>query len=273
MRCVSAIFGNDPVMHRLANVHEHTMQLNSNVEFNLHAHHDIPPGLSNLNKRKYKFNYTENVWKTVIHRTAVNDAKDGELLCFMDCDTMVLGDLRPLQELSRNVDLLLTTWPEGRPNTGVYLVKVSNTMRRWMQLWCGMTLHFLENPVEHKPYRWHYGGINQAALGWMTERRGSQGIPGITIGTADSSIWNLTPENIGGYSDKTKVVHLTAWLREACLDKLPIDQLELRNRRTVQSIKTLWRDHDERASQSGCLTQRNPSNDRGRKLHSSGSQC
>ena len=163
-------------------------------------------------------NFVSNVRKTRHHRMIVDKAKDGEVLCMMDCDTLVLGDLSELQ--MRDNDLVLTIDPTfGAPNTGVYFVRASEKVREWMRHWEAKAIQLLTAPQQMWKLFRQYQGLNQGALGWLREEMRNMRAPFLRIAEVPGEIWNCTPESIDRFSKSTKVLHINGWLRSACLGR------------------------------------------------------
>ena len=157
--------------------------------------------------------YRENVFKTKIHCQIVNESSDGELLCLIDCDTMVLNDLSPIQnydfDLAYTIRPLNVTFPF---NSGVVFVRVSKETKEWYQQWYKNTLTLSTNPVLFSKLRRKYGRINQCGLGMLLEQPHE-----LKLQKLQCSIWNSIPDTWDEFNTHTKIVHILGQLRQAAL--------------------------------------------------------
>lgn len=221
MRLVSVLFdgANRADYERMARVLKLSAERNSPatpIEI-----HDIGETLGEVGKIARpicKRTWIDNARKTYAHSEIVNGAKDGELIGFFDCDTMVLGDLSILERYSVTYDLAVTHRPKGSDwliNTGFYVVRVSPKMREWCTLWARTAGRMLMNESFHNKWRngRSYGGINQAALGFLLECwRGA--IP-VSVLNLKCEEWNSTPET--WKTGSPRIVHFMDHLRLCCL--------------------------------------------------------
>lgn len=180
-------------------------------------------------------NYVDNTRKTKHHAQLVEEAADGELLCFIDADAMILGDLREA-EMFGDYDLAITRNPVDIPfriNTGVYFVRVSDKMRDWHRQWYSKCYEMLGNEELHLEYRGTFGGINQSSLGWMLQHVG-----GIKVIELECQEWNCTAHRSAAFDERTKVAHFMHRLR---------DYIQRRCHPPNANIKTvvdLWFEYD-----------------------------
>jgi hypothetical protein len=111
-----------------------------------------------------------NTRKMELWDDAVQGARDGELLGLLDCDLLVLGNLSEAALL--DFDFAYTARPAGSRfpfNSGVSFLRVSARTRRFVTRWRRENVRLLGDRAAHAPLREQYGGINQAALGYMLE--------------------------------------------------------------------------------------------------------
>ena len=188
--------------------------------------HVIPPGAPFTDRADYVF----NARKATAHRKIVDRATDGALLCFLDCDMLILRDL----EIELEADLTLTVARHQKPNTGCYFVRVSDRMRDFMSEWATIARALLSVDNRESLVAL-YGGINQAALGVLLKTSDH-----ISLGYVHASEWNCTNDPLNQYTDSTRIVHLTGPLREVCLGRDTLPEL----RKACAPILTRWSRYD-----------------------------
>lgn len=193
--------------------------------------------------RKMHHVYKENTFKTKVFFEIVEQANDGELLCLMDCDMFVLGDLSVIQQ--QEFDFAYTVRPSQRYpfNTGVVFVRVSSKTKVWFQRWYKYVQKFAEDAALFSRQRQKYGRINQCGLGMLLERPHD-----LLILPLECAIWNACPQTLTQFSpETTKIVHILGELRERILNGRHSS-----NSKVLQAAN-IWRELENEASNSNVL--------------------
>jgi hypothetical protein len=170
----------------------------------------LPPPDSTLDP-----SYTSNSAKLEAWASAVMDAEDGEGLCLMDADCMVLRDLTPIW--SHGFDFAYTLRSPGRLplNAGVVFVRKSERIERFFLAWRDTNRKMLADRRYHAEWRPKFGGINQAALGAVLASGLASKI-GVELLTVPCREWNCEDSSWQEFNpDETRVVHLKSGLRRS----------------------------------------------------------
>jgi hypothetical protein len=165
----------------------------------------------------------------------VNKADDGELLCLMDVDTMITGDLSEISEY--DFDIAVTD-KEGKQakapiNTGVIFVRVSPKTKKFFRDWYTFVLDYICNPTLLKKDKRVYLGINQSALSQMMKTEHD-----VNLLLVPCRIWNSTTITWPLYNDQTKVVHILGKLRSAIFEK------KFHNSGQIMKLSKLWKQYE-----------------------------
>ena len=177
--------------------------------------------------------WIENAHKAHCHWQAMRQADDGEVIGFLDIDTMVLGDCSEIESLP--FDIAYTVRPNRTPwilNTGVYFVRVSDKTRLFMLTWLNTVLRMLRDKHFHDEWRAarKYGGIHQAALGWMLEHAGP-------------AKWNCVSCCWRDAGEHTRIAHIMSSLRRTCFEPTKV----LPRNDGEKYLMKRWRAYDEKA--------------------------
>lgn len=185
-----------------------------------------------------KTSYLDNARKTKYHHDIIQEARNGDEICLIDCDTFVL---RPLDALGRmDFDIAVTTRVRTRypVNTGVVFVRVSEQTKHWYIRWYEMVRELMRNKVLIMKTHPKYGGINQCALGLLREQTHA-----LSIRSLDCKEWNLTSDLYHEFNpDVTRIVHIQGQLRQRIIHKSPVG-----NHKVVQMEK-MWRSYETESS-------------------------
>lgn len=190
--------------------------------------------------------HAHNCRKTRRHAEIVNEAKDGEVLCLLDADMMVL---RPLDVDMRRHDLAITLACPGNRyafNTGTIVVKVSDATRRLFARWQEVAFRMMVDETLHESWRRNYGGVNQCALAAIIDDRGLDEC-GVKLLELETTEWNALNADHHRAMQVSRVVHLVGPLRMAV-------RRSFRNscRATTQShlraLQEFWLRHYEEAA-------------------------
>lgn len=160
-----------------------------------------------------KSRYLDNTRKTRHHCAAVQAAENGELLCLIDADTMVLGDLTPVE--SYDFDLAYTLRPDHAQyafNSGVVFIRISEKIKEFYRRWEAVVFQMLADKSFHDQYQPRYGGVNQSGLAHLLEQSDE-----IKTKTLPCRVWNCEQDSWPLFGSDTKVVHILGVLRRECL--------------------------------------------------------
>lgn len=187
--------------------------------------------------------YTQNARKTRHQARIVEEAKDGEILCLIDSDTMVLRTLSPANVFMQHHDLAYTLKPPKttyKINSGVLFVRVSDVTRGFFANWADVVKQMVTDRKLYLQYKPDYGGINQAGLGHMltTEH-------GLRIKELQCREWNSIRETWDVAVNEARVVHILARLRDHCIFQHPASNAAIRR------LSKMWREYEIRAKALG----------------------
>lgn len=247
MRLESVLFSDSPLLYkRMARVLELSVQENSpSTPLTMHYQDDLKDDRDIIAKgrqRRQLANYIQNARKTKHHSDLVQAARDGDTICFLDSDMLVLGDLSPLSEIAQEHDICITY--HSRPtkfafNSGLVVVRVSPATRELYQQWVETALRFMMTPNEHNKYRPRYGGINQCSLQHLISGEFSR----LSIGKLETKIWNACgadhPFSI--FEDRARVIHLLAALRTV-IGRMPP---KFHAKHPLKDIALLWHKYNK----------------------------
>lgn len=193
-------------------------------------------------RRKALTKYVDNVRKTRHLHDIVQRTPDGQLLGLLDVDTMIVRDLSPIA--AAEFDLAYTVRPpksQWRINSGVVFLRTSPRVRAWFRTWLDITLQMLEDESFHNAWRGEprfYGGINQAALGWLLEHQGN-GVRRLKTLELPCAEWNSVSTLWGNPAER--IVHVMSQLREVALGRS-------RSRdEGLNRVAQRWQEFDRRA--------------------------
>lgn len=149
--------------------------------------------------------------------------EDGDVLIIIDCDTLVLKDLSDVEaDLGDNDVAFTMKYAKGHfPfNSGVIITRVNERSREFFKQWREINEQFLADGRKHETYRAKYGGINQAALGYMID---NNQIKGLNIKPLTCQEWNCEDSEWINLDHRTRILHIKSDLRRACLTgRLPV---------------------------------------------------
>jgi hypothetical protein len=256
----SVLFSDSPSganYERMARVLEYTAGMNSPAT-PLQLHRITEPDddlIRALNCRPYQTDrrqgFLDNARKTKHHCRIVQEAEDGDILCLLDCDTIVIGDLSEATAfrgayaaaLDHDVfpEIVLTERPIGSAhpyNTGVVFTRVCGLTRSFFRGWLDYVIRMLVDLDFHARWETHFGGINQAAFAAR-----DYDYPGANIVRVPCEIWNCEYECMKRelFSNQTKIVHVHGNLRRHLFDgEEPCNG-------QVRMLAERWREYEQAA--------------------------
>jgi len=161
--------------------------------------------------------YGANAYKLELWAELVRTAPDGSRILLIDADTFVSGCLDPLWGEEFDVAY---TGRDASPfplNAGVIAIRAGAPARAFMREWSRLDLRLLRDSALHGLWRRKYGGINQAALGWLLESGGAE-TSGARVLRLPCLVWNCEDTSWSAFDPAvTKVVHVKSALRMAAL--------------------------------------------------------
>lgn len=198
---------------------------------------------------------------------AVLAAPDGAQLLLIDADTVILQPLDAIWE--QPFDFAYTTKDSRFPfNSGVAFVRVSERSRAFISAWFDENRRLLENAKAHTPWRYFYGGINQASLGSMVSdfeivehrehhdpakrytkrpREAHEYHPSVRelhILKIPCSIWNVEDSCWPTFDPKVaRILHVKSALRREVFSPS-------RTRPELLALVNLWRELDQQSRQT-----------------------
>lgn len=201
MKIHSVHFGEEVLYDRLAKVLGFSAEKNSPK--NPITIHKVSIFSLIAEKEKNGVSYHEisNALKTQYHHDIVQKANDGEFLCLLDLDTLVLGDLSEAEE---DFDLGYTVRKQiCRINSGVIFVRISSKTKDWYRRWLENVFILLDDSKLRRKLKATYSGINQSALSLLLKQPHD-----LTLKEFPGEIWNCTPIHYKHFGPDTKIVHL-----------------------------------------------------------------
>jgi hypothetical protein len=174
--------------------------------------HEITGADTEIAAAKRSNVFRNNAHKTKHQHDLVQAAVDGELLCLIYTDTMVLRDLSTIAE--HDFDLAYTSTSRRQISHQFRrVVRASDRIRQFFDRWRLIVERMLADAVFHAPWRDRYGGVHQAALSYLLEETEQ---PNQTLPLACDE-WNCEPSSYHLFGEHTRVVQVMGNLRDACL--------------------------------------------------------
>jgi hypothetical protein len=217
-RLVSHWFGDNPQFARLARVLEFTARRHC-PGWSIEVERVNPaPRVSPLGVPSHAHNTMKmDTWAGVIAA-----AEHGDRVLLIDSDTAIL---RPLDDVwDQDFDMAYTVKETTRfPfNSGVVFLRVNESVRVFAEEWQRENARLLNDPREHQVWRSQFGGVNQAALGYMltsgiVEQLGLRlvKLPCVEWNNEDTSWQSFDPA-------RTRIIHIKSGLRRAVFGFGPV---------------------------------------------------
>lgn len=141
---------------------------------------------------------------------AIADAPLGTRMLLIDADTFITNPIDDVWD--RNFDLAYTVRQSYMLpfNLGVVFVRVTPETKAFMELWRQQNNLMYGDESYHDPWRKRYGGINQAAFGYLIDHTDH----GLHLLTLPCSEWNCENSGWTGFDPElTRIVHVKGALR------------------------------------------------------------
>lgn len=158
--------------------------------------------------------YVSNTVKLEKWKEEFYDSEPGDRIAFLDCDLLVINDFSGVFE--NQFDIAYTyredsKWPL---NGGVFFCRVNEKTKQFMNTFTEVNDLMFFDEKFHRPWKQKYGGINQAALGYMLE----SGNHDCNILPLPCSTWNVCDEPYDLVN--SKILHFKSGLRSAMFSGL-----------------------------------------------------
>ncbi len=222
MRLESIVFSSGNRRYeRLASVLRKSAAINSpDTPLTIHEITEPDEDVIHQARENCEQTFIANARKTKHHVRIISEATDGELLCMIDADTMVMSDLSEISGVDFDLAYTVRSIPQNplhpwKINTGVYFVRASAAIRAFAERWYATALEMLADKSLH--HYWcnekYYGGLNQAALGYQIEMQYDKRLRLLEL---PCPTWNSVNGN-WKQPCEAKIVHIMASLRDWCL--------------------------------------------------------
>lgn len=146
----------------------------------------------------------------------LESAYNGDCIALMDCDLLVIDDFSDVFE--KDFDIAYTyrehsKWPL---NGGVIFCRANKASRRFFNILLATNEKMYKDNKFHLQWKNKYGGINQAAFGYMLE---SVNLSEFNLLPLPCSIWNVC--DIETDIEKSKIIHYKGPIRRAMFSSSP----------------------------------------------------
>lgn len=167
--------------------------------------------------------FSDNAHKSLHWSRIVNESEDGDCLLLIDVDTYIRDSLDEIW--SYDFDVALTTrdykWPI---NSGVVFVRVNSRSKLFFKFVAQETIKMLGDANYHLPYEEKYGGIHQAAIGYVLDNKLVNDLNVLEI---PCSVWNSEhTSRVKDNLDEAKIIHFLPSGRRKLKTKRPEPNIE-----------------------------------------------
>jgi hypothetical protein len=159
-----------------------------------------------------RISHVHNTQKMECWAQAVLNAPAGAQVLLIDADTMILRSIDDVWD--QPFDMAYTTKPSRFPfNSGVVFFRVSPAVREFVERWRAENRRMLGDGKHHQVWRSKYGGINQAALGYMLDSDIAAHLQLVKLPCLE---WNCEDSSWSQFDPAvTRIVHVKSALRRA----------------------------------------------------------
>ena len=134
----------------------------------------------------------------------------GDNVIFMDCDMLVLGDLKPAFKKNFDVAYTFRTQCKFPVNGGIIFVKVNEKSIVFFERFLEVNNEMLADKEFHQYYRNIYAGMNQAAFGYMLEEESKIA----NLKPLPCKTWNVCDHYTEALQNGARVLHIKGKLRQ-----------------------------------------------------------
>lgn len=158
--------------------------------------------------------HVSNTQKMDYWASVVESFDNGDEVLLIDSDTMILRSLDDVWDLP--FDMAYTTKTSRFPfNSGVVFLRISQRVKAFACEWQRQNRKMLDDHEHHQTWRRRYGGINQAALGYMLETALAADLQLLGLPCRE---WNCEDSSWASFDDTTRIVHVKSALRRSVFD-------------------------------------------------------
>ena len=188
-------------------------------------------------KRSFESNTIKiNEWLRVLKNTKEN-------CIFMDADMVILRNISDIFD-DKTFDVAYTI-RDGKYRTnlpmngGFVAIRNNKAGKEFLELWVKANSKMYKDIVEnhgrklHNKWRSKYGGMNQAAFGYLISKKNYTA----RLKSLLCSEWNSCIEHWQNINSFTRVIHIKSSLRNAILGNRPTELMAIKMRKAV----ALWR--------------------------------
>jgi hypothetical protein len=243
MKVISIWFGTNPMYERCARVLEHTLRVNSPLtDFEIRHVPDTNPVVRGLLRGSICGHDANNYLKTKFQMDAILDEPNGKLLCFMDTDTFVLGELSEIEEfIGEPFDIAVTAKENihsAAPiNSGVVFVRVSDKTKEWYTRWHEHAADLTKDTKRLRTLKRKYLGINQSSLALLMGAEHD-----LILKQVPCKIWNSTTATWNCW-EEAKVIHVLGKLR------MSLFKYKRSSDGKITRLVKLWKDYEAQAKE------------------------
>lgn len=212
-RLIGCYFGKSDIYERMARVLIYTARKHC-AGWDVQIQRIAPPEIRDAHHGAVP-SHVFNTQKMEAWYQAVEACADGDRVCLIDADTMIL---RPLDDIwDRPFDYAYTTKNHRFPfNSGVMFLRVSPRIRAFVQVWRDENRRMLREYEFHMPWRAKFGGINQASLGYALQSGLTRELAILELPCLE---WNCEDTCWDAYDPEvTRIVHIKSQLRRAVFE-------------------------------------------------------
>jgi hypothetical protein len=153
-------------------------------------------------------NHKLPLWTKIVHEAT-------EPIALIDCDMMLIGDIS--DAFDKDYDIAYTVRPGPLPfNAGAIYVKPTQLAKDFFDLWLSVNNQMYRDVHFHGTYRRKYGGLNQAALGFLLEQREYSA----QVRTLPGHVFNACHGQWGRPGNK--LIHIKDKLRRSMFGEQPV---------------------------------------------------
>jgi len=170
---------------------------------------------------KTKACFSSNTHKLAIWVSEMEKLQEGDELCFIDCDMMVLKS--PNDVFQKDFDIAYTERPKSRKDTrlpvngGVVFCRNNERSRQFMKRWKEVNDKMFRNPGFHQIWRKKYAGMNQSAFGYLLEHPKEYKAKLFPVPCNTYNVCNESWHKVG-VDKNIRIVHIKSDLRRMCLE-------------------------------------------------------
>lgn len=208
-RLEACYFGPDRVWARMAYVLAHTAAQHC-PGWRVHVERFDPKPLHHRQDSQMAIDNTQKLdrWAEIVEAS-----DDGDRLLLIDADTMIVRPLDPVWDLEFDVAITARQFGGLGPlNGGVVFLRISPHVKAFFRSWRDVNDRMFHDYLGfHREWKKQYGGMNQAALGYMLKRQP----PALRLIELPCQEWNCEDGAWQSFGPTTRIVHIKAALRHA----------------------------------------------------------